>query len=131
MVSWIEHGRCVLIHESLSIRVKEASRMLPVLPVNFRRQLRRISRDISNLNEAGRPRGGRPSWSPGVHPTAGAKWLLSQFHFGGALAALVLRGFGDGGHVGVAAEIFAESAAKDAHAGAVHDPDAGQAGEEG
>jgi len=56
---------------------------------------------------------------------------LSKFDFGGALAALVLGWFGDGGDVGVAAEVFAEGAAEDAHAGAVDDADAGQAGEEG
>ena len=47
------------------------------------------------------------------------------------MAALILRGFGDGGDVGVAAEVFAQSAAEDAHAGAVDDADAGEAGEEG
>src|SRR5882757_3779540 len=57
--------------------------------------------------------------------------LLSQLHFSGALAALVLWRFGDGGDVGMIAEIFAEGAAEDTHAGAVNDTDARDAGEEG
>ena len=56
---------------------------------------------------------------------------LAELDFGGALAALVLRGLGDGGDMGMVAEIFAQSAAKDAHAGAVDDADAREAGEEG
>ena len=56
---------------------------------------------------------------------------LPQFDFGGALAALVLRRFGDAGDVRMIAEIFAEGAAKDAHAGAVNDADARETGEEG
>ena len=57
--------------------------------------------------------------------------LLPEFDLGGALSALVLRRLCDGGDIGMAAEIFAEGAAEDAHACAMHDADAGQAGEEG
>jgi len=57
--------------------------------------------------------------------------LSAEFDFSGALAALVVWGFGDGGDVGVVAEELAEGAAEDAHAGAVDDADARQAGEEG
>ncbi len=64
-------------------------------------------------------------------PSGRTESLLAEFDFGGALAALVLGRFGDGGDVGVAAEVFAQGAAQDAHAGAVDDADAGQAGEEG
>ena len=41
-----------------------------------------------------------------------------------------MRGFGDGGYVGVAFEEFADGAAEDAGAVAVDDADAGEAGEE-
>src|SRR4030081_3685399 len=57
--------------------------------------------------------------------------LLSQFHFCGALSALVLRRFSDRGDVGMIAQIFTEGAAEDAHAGAVNDTDAWETGEEG
>ena len=66
-----------------------------------------------------------------AHPFVVEWKLLSQFNFGGALAALVLRWFGDGGDVGMAAEVFAQGAAEDAHASAVDDADAREAGEEG
>ena len=56
---------------------------------------------------------------------------LAKFDQGGALAALVEGWLGDGGDVGVALEVFAEGAAENAHAGAVDDADAGEAGEEG
>ncbi len=56
---------------------------------------------------------------------------MSEFHDRRSLAAFVLWGLGDGGDVGVAAEVFAEGAAEDAHAGAVDDADARKAGEEG
>jgi hypothetical protein len=45
--------------------------------------------------------------------------LSAEFDFSGALAALVVWGFGDGGDVGVVAEELAEGAAEDAHAGSV------------
>src|SRR5579875_4054412 len=57
--------------------------------------------------------------------------LLPQLDFGGALAALVVRGFGDRGDVRMVAEVFAQGAAQDAHACAVHDADARQASQEG
>lgn len=57
--------------------------------------------------------------------------LLSQLNFGGALTSLVLWRLGDGGDVGVAAEVVAQGAAQDAHSGAVHDANAWEAGEEG
>ncbi len=57
--------------------------------------------------------------------------LLTKLHCGGAGAAFQLGGFFDSGDVRVAAQVFAEGAAEDAHAGAVDDADAGQAGEEG
>jgi len=49
--------------------------------------------------------------------------LLAEFDEGGALAAFVLGGFGDGGDVGVAFEELADAAAEDAGAVAVDDPD--------
>ena len=57
--------------------------------------------------------------------------LLAEFDDGGALAALVLGGFGEGGDVGVGFEELAQRAAEHAHARAVDDADAGQPGEEG
>jgi len=57
--------------------------------------------------------------------------LLSQFNFSGALAALVLRWFRNVCDVRMTAKVFAQGAAQNAHASAVHDADAGQAGEEG
>ena len=57
--------------------------------------------------------------------------LLAEFDEGGALAALVEGGFGDGGDVRVALEVVAEGAAENAHARAVDDADAGETGEEG
>jgi len=51
--------------------------------------------------------------------------LLAELDFSGALAALVVRRFGDGDDVRVVAEIVAQGAAENAHAGAVHDADAG------
>ncbi len=57
--------------------------------------------------------------------------LLSQFNLSGALSALILRWFGDGGDVGVTAEVFAEGASEDAHASAVNDADARETGKEG
>ena len=57
--------------------------------------------------------------------------LLAEVDEGGALAALVEGGLGDGGDVRVALEVFAQGAAEYAHAGAVDDADAGKAGEEG
>ena len=56
---------------------------------------------------------------------------MAQVDKGCALAAFVLGGFGEGGDVGVGFEELAEGAAENAHAGAVDDADAGQAGEEG
>src|SRR5437899_8553659 len=56
--------------------------------------------------------------------------LLPEFNFSSALPTLVLRWFGDGGHVGVVAEVFAERTAKNAHAGAVNDAYTRQPGEE-
>ena len=56
------------------------------------------------------------------------KQLLSQFNFGGALSALVLRWFSDGGDVWVIAEVFTQSAAENAHASAVNDADARETG---
>src|SRR5277367_4605653 len=58
-------------------------------------------------------------------------YLLSELDLGGALAALIMRRFGDGGDVRVVAEVFAEGAAEDAHAGSVNNTDSWEAGEEG
>ncbi len=55
---------------------------------------------------------------------------LPQVHNGRALASFLLRGFGKGGDVWMLLEELAQGAAQDAHAGAMHDPYAGQAGEE-
>ncbi len=58
-------------------------------------------------------------------------WLLAEFNKRCALAAFVLRGFGERGDVGVVLEELADAAAKDAGAVAVDDADAGQTGEKG
>jgi hypothetical protein len=57
--------------------------------------------------------------------------LLTELDEGGALAAFVLGGFGDGGYVGVRLEEVADAAAEDTGAVAVDDADAGETGEEG
>jgi hypothetical protein len=55
--------------------------------------------------------------------------LLSQFNFSGTLATLVLWRLSYGSNVWVAAKIFAQSAAKNAHTGAMDDANARQAGQ--
>ena len=57
--------------------------------------------------------------------------LLAELYYGRALAAFIVGGFRDGCYVGVFGEELAEGAAEDAHAYAVDDADAGQAGEKG
>ncbi len=64
------------------------------------------------------------SQSEGCFVLVKAQELLAKFDLGGSLAALILRRLGDGGDVGVAAEVVAQRAAEDAHAGAVDDADA-------
>src|ERR1700721_759288 len=56
---------------------------------------------------------------------------LTEFDLRCALAALVLRRLGNSGDVGMAAKIFAQSAAQNTHAGAMDDADAREPGEEG
>ena len=51
---------------------------------------------------------------------------MAEFDQGCALAAFVLRGFGDGGYVGVRLQEVADAAAEDAGAVAVNDADAGR-----
>src|SRR6185312_6090603 len=102
-------GRCALIRRSRCMTGKEA------------RGRRRILR--------ARRRGeSRCEWRSSGSRRRGS---LAELDFGGPLAALVLWRFGDGGDVGVAAEVFAQGAAEDAHAGAVDDAAAGESGEEG
>jgi hypothetical protein len=57
--------------------------------------------------------------------------LLAEVYYCGACAAFLVGGFFDFGYVGVGAQVFAQGAAEDAHAGAVDDADSGQAGQEG
>lgn len=57
--------------------------------------------------------------------------LLAQINKRSALAAFVLRSFGEVGDVGVALQILAHAAAQDAGAVSVDDAHAGQTGEEG
>ena len=61
----------------------------------------------------------------------GGSRSLPELDKGGALAAFAEWGLSDGGDVRVALEVFAQGAAKDAHASAVDDADARQASEKG
>src|SRR5205823_163803 len=56
---------------------------------------------------------------------------LAKLNLSRALSTLVLRGFHDGGDVGMVAEIFTESAPKDAHSSTVDNADTRKPGEEG
>jgi hypothetical protein len=56
---------------------------------------------------------------------------LAKFDLCCSRSALILRRLGDGGDVRMAAQVFAQSAAQDAHASAVDDANAWEPGEEG
>src|SRR5664279_3546836 len=57
--------------------------------------------------------------------------LLAKFDEGGALAAFVLGGFGDGGYVRMRLEEVANAATQDAGAVTVNNADARESGKEG